>query len=701
MVTELGNSMSTIKLDKCRNIGIVAHIDAGKTTTTERILFYTGSSHKIGEVHEGEATMDWMAQERERGITITAAATTCSWRDYRINIIDTPGHVDFTMEVERSLRVLDGAVTVFCGVGGVEPQSETVWRQADKYKVPRMAFVNKLDRIGADYFAVVDEIDKKLHGNPLAMHIPVGESENFRAIIDVLTRRMATFEESSQGASVVWTDVPDEYTEQLEKMRTHIIEKAGDFDDVLAEKYLDGKEITIDEIKSALRKGVIKQAITPVLAGSAFKNKGVQLMLDAVIDYLPSPLEVPPIEGKNPETEVIEVRNTDPDGPFSALAFKIMVDPFVGSLTFVRVYSGTLKAGSYVLNATRGKKERVSRLVRLHANKREEISEISAGDVCGVVGVKDVMTGDTLCSEDNPILLESITFPDPVISMAIEPKGKGDYEKMVLALRKLMQEDPSFSFSYDTETNQTIIRGMGELHLEIIVDRLLREHKVETNVGKAEVAYKETIQRSVESEGKFIRQSGGHGQYGHVWLKIEPLERGKGFEFVNGITGGVIPREFISGIEKGFTEALTAGVLAGYPVVDVKATAFDGTYHDVDSSELAFKIATSMAFKDGCNKASPVLLEPIMKVEVVTPEENMGDVMGDLNSRRGRILGMETRKGAQIIDAEVPLAEMFGYSTTLRSLTKGRANYSMEFEIYREVPRQVQDQVVGSVGNKK
>lgn len=681
-------------LRKYRNIGIMAHIDAGKTTVTERVLFYTGVSYKIGEVHEGEATMDWMEQERERGITITSAATTCFWKDHHVNIIDTPGHVDFTIEVERSLRVLDGAVAVFCGVGGVEPQSETVWRQADRYKVPRVAFVNKMDRIGADYFAVVKEIEEKLHGNPVAMQIPVGEYEDFRGIIDVLTRKMATFSgEEDKGSIITWVDVPAEYKDKVEELRTIIVEKACDFDDVMAEKYLDGKEISIEEIMAALRKGVISQNLTLVFCGSAFKNKGVQLLLDAVIAYLPSPIDIPPVKGKNPAGEE-ETRETDPNGPFCALAFKIMIDPFVGSLTFARVYSGSLDAGSYVYNASKGKTERVSRLLKMHANKREEIKSVSAGDICAIVGVKDVMTGDTICDESHPIMLESITFPETVISMAIEPKGKGDYEKMSIALRKLMQEDPSFRFTYDPETNQTIIKGMGELHLEIIVDRLLREHKVESNVGKAQVAYKETIQRSVDAEGKFIRQSGGHGQYGHVWLKVEPLERGAGIQFENDITGGTIPKEFIPGIEKGFRESTEAGVLAGYPVVDVKATVYDGSFHDVDSSELAFKIAASMAFKDACTKASAVILEPIMKVEVLTPEENMGDVIGDLNARRGRILGMESKKGVQVIDAEVPLAEMFGYSTTLRSLTKGRANYSMQFEVYREVPRHVQDQLV-------
>lgn len=687
--------MSTNKLQRYRNIGIAAHIDAGKTTLTERILFYTGVSHKIGEVHEGEATMDWMEQERERGITITAAATTCRWADHQVNIIDTPGHVDFTIEVERSMRVLDGAVAVFAGVEGVEPQSETVWRQADKHNVPRIAFVNKLDRVGADYFAVVQEINDKLHGNSLAMQIPVGESENFRGIIDVLTKRMATFDEESKGSKITWSEVPDEYKDKLEVLYTKIVERACDFNDELAEKYLDGKSISIDEIKAALRVGVIQQKVTPVFGGSAFKNKGVQLLLDGVIDYLPSPIEVPAVKGINPDTKAEEIRESDPDAPFAALAFKIMVDPFVGSLTFVRVYSGKLDAGSYIYNASKGKKERVSRLLKMHANKREEITSVAAGDIAAVVGIKDVMTGDTLADEDHPILLESIVAPDPVMHIAIEPKGKGDYEKMVIALRKLMQEDPSFRFSYNTETGQTIISGMGELHLEIIVDRLLREHKVESNVGKAQVAYKETIQKLADAEGKFIRQSGGHGQYGHVWLKVEPLERGKGFEFENGITGGVIPREFIPGIEKGVEEALTSGILGGFPVVDIKATVHDGSYHDVDSSELAFKIAASMAFKDAMSKASPVILEPIMKVEVLTPEENMGDVMGDLNSRRGRIMGMELRKGVQVITAEVPLAEMFGYSTALRSLTKGRASYSMQFEVYRELPKNVQDTVVG------
>jgi len=679
------------KLDKYRNIGIMAHIDAGKTTVTERILFYTGVSHKIGEVHEGEAVMDWMAQEQERGITITSAATTCFWKDHHINIIDTPGHVDFTIEVERSLRVLDGTVAVFCGVGGVEPQSETVWRQADKYKVPRMAFVNKLDRIGADYFSVVEEVGEKLNGNPLAMQIPVGQSENFYGIIDVLTKKMATFDEDSKGTKVEWVDVPAEYADKVEEMHEAVIEKACDFDDDLAEKYLEGKEVSVDEIKAALRKGVISQKVTPVFYGTAFKNKGVQLLLDAVVDYMPSPLDVPPVEGVRPGTEDKESREARDDAPFSALVSKIAVDPFVGSLVFARIYSGTLDAGSYVYNASKDKKERVSRLLKIHSNKREEIKTAHAGDVVGVVGIKDVTTGDTLCDEKKPILLESIEFPEPVINVAIEPQGKGEYEKMAISLRKLMQEDPSFRFTFNEETGQAIISGMGELHLEIIVDRLLREHKVEAKVGKPQVAYKETFRKKIDSEGKFIRQSGGHGQYGHVWLTLEPKGRGEGFEFENKITGGTIPREFIPGIEKGIKEAMTAGVIAGYQVVDVKAAVFDGSFHDVDSSELAFKIASSMAFKDGMRKASPVLLEPIMEVEVVTPEEHMGDVMGDLSSRRGRILGMKERKGVQVIDSEVPLGEMFGYATSLRSMTKGRASYTMQFKAYKEVPDNVQE----------
>ncbi len=682
----------SINLEKQRNIGIAAHIDAGKTTVTERILFYTGMTHKIGEVHEGTTTMDWMEQERERGITITAAATTCSWKGYLINIIDTPGHVDFTIEVGRSLRVLDGAIAVFSGVDGVQPQSETVWKQANRYEVPRIIFVNKLDRIGADYFMVVDDVNEKLDANAVAMQLPVGESENFIGIIDLFTRKMATFE-GEMGSVVKWSEVPEEHKERMEQLRTKLIEKSCDFDDELAEKYLEGKEITIEEAKKALRKGCLARKVTPVFGGTAFKNKGVQLALDGVLDYLPSPLDVPPVIAHLPNSEKTVERKADPKEPFSALVFKIMTDPFVGVLNFIRVYSGELKSGSYVVNARTGAKERVSRLLKMHANKREEIESVSAGDIAAIVGGKEAITGDTLCDEGHVVLLESIDIPAPVISSSVEPKNKADYEKMGLALRKMMQEDPSFRFSYNEETGQTVIEGMGELHLEIIVDRLKREHKVDLVQGKLQVAYKETFQKPVDSEGKFIKQSGGRGQYGHVWIKMEPLERGKGFEFENDVVGGAIPREFIAPVQKGIEEAKNSGVIAGYPVVDFKVTLTDGSYHDVDSSELAFKVAGSMAFKAGMAKASPVLLEPIMKVEVDTPDEYMGDVMGDLNSRRGRILGMETKGSKQIIKSEVPLGEMFGYATELRSMTKGRASYSMDFECYREVPKNVQEAI--------
>lgn len=689
--------MMSVPLSRYRNIGIAAHIDAGKTTVTERILFYTGASHKIGEVHEGEATTDWMEQEKERGITITAAAITSMWKDHQINIIDTPGHVDFTIEVGRSLRVLDGVVAVFCGVGGVQPQSETVWRQATRYKVPRIIFVNKLDRIGADYFKVLDDINTKLHANAVAMQIPIGHSEDFTGIIDVLTRKMATFE-GDKGTEVVWHEVPAEYKDQLEELRIKIIEKACDVDDALAEKFLNEEEISLPEIKAALRKGVLARTVTPAFCGTAFKNKGVQLMLDGVLDYLPSPLDIAAVQGVIPNTDKTEERSADPSGPFSGLVFKIMTDPFVGVLSFVRVYSGTLKSGSYIYNATKDVKERVSRLVKLHANKREEIQELHAGDIGAIVGLKEAVTGDTVCDENRPILLEKIDIPAPVISTSVEPKSKADYEKMTIGLRKLMQEDPSFQFTFDKETNQTVIRGMGELHLEIIVDRLKREHKVDVAQGRLQVAFKETIQKKVEAEGKFIRQSGGRGQYGHVWITFEPLERGKGFEFVNGIVGGTIPREYIPGIQKGLEEAKNSGILGGYPVVDFKATVTDGSYHDVDSSELAFQIAASLALKEGMSKADACLLEPIMKVEVETPEDYLGDVMGDLSSRRGRILGTEAKVGNQLITAEVPLAEMFGYATTLRSMSKGRASYSMEFECYREVPKHSQEQILS--GNK-
>lgn len=686
-----------IILRNLRNIGIAAHIDAGKTTVTERILFYTGASHKIGEVHEGEATTDWMEQERERGITITAAAITCSWRDHQINIIDTPGHVDFTIEVGRSLRVLDGMVGVFCGVGGVQPQSETVWRQANRYRVPRILFVNKLDRVGADYFKVVADVNNRLHANAVAMQIPVGVSDEFRGIIDLLTEKMAIFsDDNTLGSVVQWQEIPEEYKKQAADLRMRIVEKACDVDESLADKFLNEEPISLAEVKAALRKGVIDRTLTVAFCGSAFKNKGVQLMLDGVVDYLPSPLDIEAVEGIVPSTGAIEKRPTDPTAPFSGLVFKIMTDPFVGVLSFVRVYSGALKAGSYVYNMSKESKERVSRLVRMRAAKREEIDELTAGDIGAVVGLRDVVTGDTICDEKHPIMLEKIDIPAPVISSAVEPKLKGDHEKMIIGLRKLMQEDPSFQFSYDPETSQTVIRGMGELHLEIICDRLKREHKVEVAQGKPQVAFKETIQSTVEAEGRFIRQSGGRGQFGHVWIKFEPMPRGTGYQFVDDVVGGSIPREFIPAVEKGLLEAQQTGVLGGYPVVDFKASLYDGSYHDVDSSEMAFKVAASLAFKEGMRKASPVLLEPIMKVEVETPEDYIGDVIGDLNARRGRILSMEARAGIQVISAEVSLAEMFGYSTTLRSMSKGRATYSMVFECYREVPKSVQEQLVAA-----
>lgn len=684
-------------LDKYRNIGIAAHIDAGKTTVTERILFYTGVSHKIGEVHEGEATMDWMEQEQERGITIQSAATTCFWQDCQINIIDTPGHVDFTIEVGRSLRVLDGVVSVFCGVAGVQPQSETVWRQATRYDVPSIIFINKLDRVGADYFEAVKDINDKLASNcAVAMQIPLGESENFNALIDVLTNKMVKFDDNKKNLEpkIEWHDVPAEYADQVETMKMEIIEKACDVDEALAEKFLNEEEITVAEIKKAVRKGVLARDLFPVFCGTAFKNKGVQVLLDAVVDYLPSPLEVPAIKGIDVKTEQEIERKSDKKEPFAALAFKIMTDPFVGVLTFARVYSGVLKSGSYVYNASKGSKERVSRLLQMHSNKREEIKEAAAGDIVAIVGIKDINTGDTLCEEGHPVLLESIDIPAPVISTSVEPKTKSDYEKMVLALKKMNQEDPSFQFTYNHETGQTEISGMGELHLEIIVDRLKREHKLDAEQGKLEVAYKETIQKNADIEGKFVKQSGGRGQYGHVWLKMDPLERGSGFEFENAIVGGTIPREFIPAVEKGLKEAVNEGVLTGSPVVDLKVTLYDGSYHDVDSSEVAFKMATKMAFREGMRQASAVLLEPIMKVEVDTPDEYMGDVMGDLNSRRGRVLGMDAKGSNQTINAEVPLGEMFGYATSLRSLTKGRAGYSMEFECYREVAKSVQEEIV-------
>lgn len=680
-------------LQKYRNIGIAAHIDAGKTTVTERILYYTGTIHKVGEVHEGETTTDWMEQERERGITITSAAISCSWKGYNVNIIDTPGHVDFTIEVGRSLRVLDGVIAVFCGVGGVQPQSETVWRQANRYKVPRIIFVNKLDRIGANYFRVLDDVNAKLKGNALAMQLPVGESEELCGIIDLLTMKMA-ITEGDTAVDVKWTDIPEEHKARAEELRAKIVEKAADLDEKLAEKFLNEEELTIDEIKAALRKGTIEMKVVPAFCGTAFKNKGVQLALDAVLDYLPSPLDIPPVEGIVPGTDTKELRKASTDEPFSGLIFKLMTDPYVGSLNFIRVYSGVLKSGSYVYNSTRGTKERVSRLVKMHADKKEEIAELRAGDIGAVVGIKDANTGDTLCDEAHPILLEKIDVPAPVISTSVEPKNKGDYDKMTAALRKMAQEDPSFQFTYDKETNQTVIKGMGELHLEIVVDRIKREQKVDLEQGKLQVAFKETILKPADVEGKYIKQSGGRGQYGHIWIKMMPLERGAGYKFANNIVGGTIPREFIPAVEKGLLEAQNTGVLGGYPVVDFQVSLYDGSYHDVDSSELAFKMAASMAFKSAMEKADPILLEPVMKVEVETPEEYMGDVMGDLNSRRGRILGMESKMGNSIINAEVPLAEMFGYATTLRSMTKGRASYSMEFERYGEVPKHATEQIL-------
>ena len=683
-------------LDKYRNIGIMAHIDAGKTTTTERILYYTGVSHKIGEVHEGTATMDWMEQEQERGITITSAATTCEWNDHRINIIDTPGHVDFTIEVERSLRVLDGAVAVFCSVGGVEPQSETVWRQADKYGVPRIAFVNKMDRVGADFFRGVQMIKDRLKANAVPIQIPVGKEENFKGVVDLVTMKALVWDEETLGATYHEQELTGDLLADAQEWREKLIEEVSSHDDVLMEKYLGGEELTEEEIKAAIRTSTININIIPVICGSSFKNKGVQNLLDAVVDYMPSPLDIPAIKGVDTNGAEVE-RKADDSEPFAALGFKIMTDPFVGQLTFIRVYSGVLQSGSYVYNATKGKRERIGRLLKMHANKREEIKEVYAGDIAAAVGLKYTTTGDTLCNEDNEVILESIEFPEPVISIAIEPKTKSDQEKLGLSLQKLASEDPSFRVKTDEETGQTIISGMGELHLEIIVDRMMREFKVEANVGKPQVAYRETIGKKVKVEGKFVRQSGGRGQYGHVWLEVEPQEPGKGYEFVDAIKGGVVPREYIPAVDKGIQEAMDNGVMAGFPVVDVKVTLIDGSYHEVDSSEMAFKIAGSMGFKEGCQKAGPVLLEPIMSVEVVVPEEYMGDVIGDLNSRRGRIMGMDSRAGAQVVSAMVPLANMFGYSTDLRSATQGRATYAMTFDHYEPVPKSVSDDIVAKV----
>jgi len=680
-------------LERTRNIGIMAHIDAGKTTTTERILFYTGKTHKIGEVHDGAATMDWMVQEQERGITITSAATTCHWKGHRINIIDTPGHVDFTVEVERSLRVLDGAVAVFCSVGGVEPQSETVWRQADKYGVPRIAFINKMDRIGADFFRGMNMIRERLGANPIALQIPIGAEDKFLGIVDLITHT-ATIYSDDLGTTSEVTKIPADLAEMAAEHRDKLIEAVAESDEELMMKYLEGEELTEEEIKRGIRKATIAVKMIPVLCGSAFKNKGVQLLLDAVVDYMPAPIEVPAIKGVNPETGAEDKREARDDEPFAALAFKIMADPYVGKLAFFRVYSGVLKSGSYIFNSTKNKKERIGRILQMHANHREEITEVYTGDIAAAVGLKDVSTGDTLCDEKEPIILEKMEFPEPVIDVAIEPKTKADQEKMGLALQRLAEEDPTFRMRTDQETGQTIISGMGELHLEIIVDRMLREFKVDANVGRPQVAYKETIKGTVKAEGKFVRQSGGRGQYGHVWVEFEPLEPGQGYEFVNKIVGGVVPREYITPVEAGIKEAMENGIMAGYPAIDIRATLYDGSYHDVDSSEMAFKIAGSMAFKSGTVKANPIILEPIMRVEVVVPEEYMGDVIGDINSRRGRIEGMEPRGNSQVIRGFVPLSEMFGYATDLRSRTQGRGTYTMQTSHYEEVPKNIAEGIV-------
>ena len=686
-----------VSLDKYRNIGIMAHIDAGKTTTTERILYYTGVSHKIGEVHEGTATMDWMEQEQERGITITSAATTCSWRDYNINIIDTPGHVDFTIEVERSLRVLDGAVAVFCSVGGVEPQSETVWRQADKYGVPRIAFINKMDRVGADFFRGVQMIKDRLKANAVPIQLPVGKEDTFKGVIDLVRMKAIIWNDESLGATYNEEEIPADLLEEAKEYREKLIEEISSHDDALMEKYLSGEALSETEIMSAIRTCTIAIKIIPVICGSSFKNKGVQNLLDAVVDYMPSPMDIPPIKGIDVDTGAEIERKASDSEPFSSLGFKIMTDPFVGQLTFFRVYSGVASAGSYIYNSTKGKKERLGRILKMHANKREEIKEVFAGDIAAAVGLKYTTTGDTLCDEDNQVILESIDFPEPVISIAIEPKTKAEQEKLGFGLQKLASEDPSFRVKTDEETGQTIISGMGELHLEIIVDRLKREFKVDANVGKPQVAYRETITKKVKVEGKFVRQSGGRGQYGHVWLEVEPQEAGKGFEFVDAVKGGVVPREYIPAVGKGVLEATDNGVMAGFPVVDIKVTLIDGSYHEVDSSEMAFKIAGSMGFKEGCQKAGPIILEPIMSVEVVVPEEYMGDVIGDLNSKRGRIMGMDSRAGAQVVSAMVPLASMFGYSTDLRSATQGRATYTMTFDHYEPVPKSVSEEIVAKI----
>ncbi len=689
--------MSKVPLQKTRNIGIMAHIDAGKTTTTERVLYYTGVTYKIGEVHDGTAVMDWMVQEQERGITITSAATTCFWKDYRINIIDTPGHVDFTIEVERSLRVLDGAVAVFDSVAGVEPQSETVWRQANKYGVPRIAFMNKMDRVGADFFMSVNSMIERLDANPVPVQMPIGGEDEFRGSIDLVGMKAVYYDDETLGANYTEGDIPEELLPKALEYREKIFEALSDIDDTIMEKYLGKEEISVDEMKAVLRKGTLDLKLTPVLCGSAFRNKGVQLLLDAIVDYLPSPIDIPPVVGKVPMSDSVIVRHANDSEPFSAIAFKVMTDPFVGQLTFIRVYSGVLNSGSYIYNSTKDVKERVGRILKMHANKREEVKEVSAGDIAAVVGLKNTLTGDTLCDEKNPIILEAMEFPEPVMAVAIEPKTKVDQERLSQSLSKLAQEDPSFKVSFNEETGQTIISGMGELHLEIIVDRLLREFKVGANVGKPQVAYKETIKGAAKAEGKFVRQTGGRGQYGHVFIELEPLEPGRGFEFENKIVGGTIPREYVPAVEKGIREAADRGILAGYPVVDVKAKLYDGSYHEVDSSEMAFKIAGSMAFKDAAKNAKPVLLEPIMGIEIVTPEEYMGDVIGDLNSRRGRIQNIERRGNVQVIKGQSPLAEMFGYATDLRSKTQGRATYTMQFSHYDEVPKGVSEGIIAVV----
>lgn len=683
-----------VSLENTRNIGIMAHIDAGKTTTTERILFYTGKIHKIGETHEGGAQMDWMEQEQERGITITSAATTAMWRDHRVNIIDTPGHVDFTVEVERSLRILDGAISVFCAKSGVEPQSETVWRQADKYNVPRMAFVNKMDIVGADFFNVVDMIRDRLKANPVPIQLPIGSEDKFIGMIDLINMNARIYKDDL-GQEMEITEIPEDLVDLANEYREKLIENISDYDEDVMMKYLEGEELTVEEIMKGIRTATINVDMIPVMCGTAYKNKGVQPVLDAIVDYMPSPLDVPNVQGVSVDGDTEMERPSDDDEPFSALAFKIVTDPYVGKLAYFRVYSGSLKAGSYVYNPTKGKRERIGRILLMHANKREEVEEVFAGDIAAAVGLKDTATGETLCNEDQPIILETMDFPEPVIRVAIEPKTKASQDKMSVALAKLAEEDPTFKTYTDEETGQTIIAGMGELHLEIIVDRLLREFKVEANIGNPQVAYKESIQGSAEAEGKYVRQSGGRGQYGHVKLRVEPQEAGKGYEFVNAIVGGAIPKDYINSIDTGIQEALETGVVAGYEVLDVKVTVFDGSYHDVDSSEMAYKIAASMAIRDAMSKAGPVLLEPTMKVEVTVPEEYMGDVIGDINSRRGRMEGMELRSGAQIINSYIPLAEMFGYATDLRSNTQGRGVYSMQFDHYEPVPASIAKEITG------